>query len=285
MADPYVWVNGRLAVSDAPCLLPSDRGVLYGDGLFETLRLYGGQAFRLKAHWRRLCEAAAVLRIPPVPLDLLENGVREVVQANRRTEGALRITLTRGAQASGLDPGPAGTPTLLVATAPLRPDLDKPLRLVTVSIRRDEQSPLSRIKSLNYLPNILARFEVKEKEGDEGILLNTQGALAEGTISNIFWIKGQTLYTPAPSCGILPGIARAVVLEIAPETGLEAEEGVFEPAVLRPVQGIFMTNSLMEIVPVATIDGLPVDDAALPTVKRLQALYRQTVDRDGRQGR
>jgi branched-chain amino acid aminotransferase len=278
MPDRIAWFNDRLVDINDPCISLMDRGMLYGDGLFETLRVYTGQLFRLEAHRNRLCRAAEKLRIPlPTGLERLSATIQAVCKANNRLEGAVRVTLTRGIALSGLDPEPNQPPTLQITTAPLRDGLDQSMHLVPVALRRDETSPLSQIKSLNYLPNILARFEVKEHEADEGLLLNTEGYIAEGTISNVFWIKDGVLYTPSPDCGILSGIAREVVIESAHAMGIQVIEGKFPLSALEEAQGIFMTNSLIEIVPVIMFDDRPCPYGTIPMITQLQAAYQQAV--------
>lgn len=271
-------MNGRLCASGTATLQPTDRGILYGDGLFETIRVYGGVPFRLYDHWERLCEAATVLRFSlPLTAQDLEATVQQVLTANTRKDGTLRITVTRGAVYGGLDPHPVATPTVLISTAPLRSTLRAPCRVVTVGIRRDEASPLSRIKSLNYLPNILARFEVKDKGADEGLMLNTRGAVAEGTVSNIFWIKRRILFTPSVDCGILPGITRAVVMDSAEAAGLLTAEGAFDPTTLQNADAVFLTNSLIEIAPVHRLDDRTFDTNNHPDVAALQNAFRRRV--------
>lgn len=278
MPDPIAWLNGRLVDIGTPQVSLTDRGLLYGDGLFETLRIYQGKPFRLAAHRSRLEAAAQLLRISlPAEIDELADMIQAVSRANDRRDGAVRITLTRGSGESGLDPASDASPTLQITSAPLRDGLDRPLHLVTVSIRRDGGSPLSRIKSLNYLPNILARFEVKEQQADEGLMLNTEGHIAEGTVSNIFWVKNDVLFTSSLDCGILPGIAREVVLQSAEDHGVKVLEGEFPPSELEEADDIFMTNSLMEIAPVVKFNDRLLSGATSSIIMQLQAAYQQAI--------
>lgn len=279
MPDPLVSLNGVLTPTDKPCLLPTDRGVLYGDGLFETVRIYHSRLFRLETHLQRLASAAVKLRLSPPSLERVVGEVRQLIDANGRENGFLRITLTRGTT-PGLDSTREVSPTLLLTTGPLRPNTDQPVRLVTVTIRREANALLSGIKSLNYLPNILARFEVKDQGADEGLMLNTQGAVAEGTISNIFWITGNTLFTPALACGALPGITRAVTLDMAMEIGMAFREGVFFPDELDRADCVFVTNALIEITPVSWFDGKPTRNTGFSAIDRLKTAYRQKVSRE-----
>ena len=278
MPDPLVWLNGSLTPTDEPCLLPTDRGALFGDGLFETVRIYQRRLFLLDAHFQRLSAAAFQLRISVPPFDRIVDGAHQLIGANGRDNGFLRVTLTRGA-VTGLDPTPEAPPTVLMTTGPLRPNSDQPLRLVTVTICREANALLSGMKSLNYLPNILARFEVKDQGADEGLMLNTQGMVAEGTISNIFWIAGTTLFTPSLACGVLPGITRAVTLDIAKEVGMTIQEGAFFPEELARADGVFVTNALIEITPVAWFDEKPTCNTAQPVIDKLKTVYREKVSR------
>lgn len=279
MPDPLVWLNGKLTPTDRPCLLPTDRGMLYGDGLFETIRIYQRRLFLLDAHFQRLAAAALQLRLSVPPFERVRDGAHQLIAANGRDDGFLRMTLTRG-PTSGLDSTLEGSPTLLLTTGPLRPNSNQPWRLVTVSIRREANALLSGIKSLNFLPNILARFEVKDQGADEGLMVNTQGAVAEGTISNLFWIAGTTLFTPSLACGVLPGITRAVTLNLAQEIGMTVQEGVFFPDELARAEGVFLTNALIEITPVSLFDGKPTRDTGLPAIDRLKTAYREKVSRE-----
>ncbi|MCB5945574.1 aminotransferase class IV [Acidocella sp. KAb 2-4] len=208
-----LWLNGALLNEEEARIAPSDRGFLLGDGLFETMAAEAGRVPELKRHYQRLCAGAALLRLPvTLSRDALAEAVSEVLRANALASAALRFTLTRGAGPRGLLPPADISPTLLLTAAPLPPP-GGAVRLLTSTIRRDEDSPLSAIKSLNYLPNVLARMEAAERGADDALLLNRAGRVAETSAASLFVrLRGQWL-TPPVADGALPGIRRAMLLE------------------------------------------------------------------------
>jgi branched-chain amino acid aminotransferase len=208
-----VWLNGALRPANEARIDPADRGFLLGDGLFETMAAHAGAVPELARHYARLCAGAAVLRIPvPLTREALAMAVHDLLAAQGLAEAALRLTLTRGPGPRGLLPLGAPAPTLLLSAAPL-PLPGGPLRLITSTIRRDEHSPLSAIKSLNYLPGVLARMEAAERGADDALLLNRAGRVAETSIANLFVrLRGEWV-TPPVAEGALPGIRRAVLLD------------------------------------------------------------------------
>lgn len=281
MSDTFVALNGTLIPSDTASVPISDRGLLYGDGLFETIRIYNSVPFRLHCHLSRLLKAAETLRFTTTLTEkAFEDTISELLSANGRSDGVLRVMVTRGSGESGLDPNEASVPTVLMTTSPLRATLGPGCRVVTVQARRDERSPLSLLKSINYLPNILARFEVKDRSADEGLSLNVSGSVAEGTVSNVFWVKGSVLYTPAITCGILGGITRQVVLEIAEKEAILVAEGSFSPSTLRDAEAMLLTNSLVELVSPSQLDDRCFEKRDHPIITKLQNAYREIVERE-----
>jgi aminodeoxychorismate lyase len=281
MSDPFVALNGTLIPTDTASVPISDRGLLYGDGLFETIRIYSGVPFRLHSHLNRLSKAAETLRFRTTLTEqAFEATISELLSANVRSDGVLRVMVTRGSGEPGLDPNEALVPTVLMTTSPARATLAPGCHVVTVQARRDERSPLSLLKSINYLPNILARFEVKDRNADEGLSLNVAGAVAEGTVSNVFWMKGSVLYTPAISCGILAGVTRQIVLEIAEKEGILVAEGSFGLSALRGAEALLLTNSLIELVSASRLDDLCFENRDHPIITKLQDAYREIVGRE-----
>lgn len=208
-----LWLNGTLQDSEQARIDPADRGFLLGDGLFETMVGEGGAVAELALHYARLCAGAALLRLKvPLSQNDLAQAVRQVLVNNGLSNAALRLTLTRGVGPRGVLPALSATPTLLL-TAGALPEAAGAARLVTSSIRRDETSPLSQIKSLNYLPNILARLEAAEQGADEALLLNHAGRVAEASAATLFVLRHDGWVTPPVSEGALPGIRRAVLLQ------------------------------------------------------------------------
>ncbi len=207
-----LWLNGVLHDAGTACIDPTDRGLLLGDGVFETVRASGTLPHHLPRHLARLRAGATVLGIAvPWTDDQIAEAAAAILPA--QDGSAVRITLTRGPASRGLLP-PAGTaPTLLLTAAALAPS-PPPAHLVIATItRRNEHSPLSRIKSLNYLDSILARQEAARRGADDAVLLNTAGLVAEATAGNVFVLHGETWSTPPVEDGALPGIVRALLLE------------------------------------------------------------------------
>lgn len=266
-----VWKNGHIIVA-AGAIDADERGVLLGDGIFETLAVLDGRPLRLAAHVARLQVGASVLGIPlTADALMLEIAVRAVAEIESVHEGSARITLLRGPAPRGVLPPLTPRPTLLVtaATGPLG-NATPLTAIVATSTRRNERSPLAGIKSTNYLDAILARAEAAQAGADEAILLNTRDAVAEATAANVFCVIDGEIVTPPCSDGALPGIMRAMVM--AAETVVERTLGVAE---LHRAQEIFLTSSL-SIRSVVRLDGVAVGSGvAGPVAARLSGLPRR----------
>ncbi|GGF56047.1 2-keto-4-methylthiobutyrate aminotransferase [Azorhizobium oxalatiphilum] len=223
-SQPLVWLNGALVPIDTARIAPGDRGFTLGDGLFETLAIRDTVPERWQAHLTRLSTGAAILGLPLPPLDLLAL-TAALTAANGLRDGVLRLTVTRGEGPRGVLPPATPNPTVLATLAPRAAPLP-PARLCLAQVtRRNEHSPLARIKSLNYLDNILARQEAQRRDCDDALLLNTQGRIAESTIANLFAVRDGALFTPPVSEGALPGVMRAELLARgARETPLGVED-------------------------------------------------------------
>ena len=278
----WVFLNGRFVERGEAAVPALDRGLLYGYGLFETMRSYGGRVFRLEEHYRRLVEGAAVLDLPPAfTLDDLRVAVDALLESNGLADAYLRLTVTAGPTP---DDGGA-SPSVLLVARPLSgypPDLyQRGMAAVTSTTRRNEASPLSRVKSLNYLDNLLAREEARRRGADEAILLNTRGLVAEGSASNVFLVSSEGLLTPSIESGALPGITRATVIELAREAGIACLEDEIEAATFAGAAEAFLTNSIMEVMPLTRIDGRAVGGGGPgPTTMAISRLYDQAVARE-----
>ncbi|HPD14333.1 MAG TPA: aminotransferase class IV [Planctomycetota bacterium] len=256
----YVYVNGEYLRADAPAVGASDRGLLYGDGLFETLRAYDGVPFLLDEHLARLNASATVLRLGNgVDPAAIRIAVTELLHRNCLQDAYLRITLTRGAHTGQLDLAPPSRPTLTIVARPHHPlppsRYDPGSTAIIASIRQNADSPLPRHKTLNYLANLWARAEARERGADDAILLNTRGEVAEATSSNLFLVASGTIVTPSLEANILPGITRAVVLALARRAGYNVSERVVRPDELCAADELFLTNSVGELVPIRAIEG------------------------------
>ena len=280
-----VYYNGDLLPADKLAISPFNRGLLYGDGVFETLRAYGGRVFRLDQHLTRMHEGLQVLRIESQwNAHDIKRAINELLNRNKVSEAALRISVFRG-DGEGPEPPEGLQPSILISAKPFNTygeqDYAKGFSAHLVSMRRSSYSPLSRIKSLNYLDNILARLEAREHNAQEALLLNTLGWVAEGATSNIFIIKDKILITPPVDAGILPGITRAAGLEIADSLNLQAREETFSPEELLRADEAFLTNSLMEIMPLVMLNEKKIGSGKPgPLTELLHQGYRELVNKE-----
>jgi branched-chain amino acid aminotransferase/4-amino-4-deoxychorismate lyase len=233
-----------------------DRGFTLGDGLFETVLARAGELVRADAHLDRLTAGCAALALPPPDRAQAARLMREALAAAGLEGGraAVRLTLTAGSGGRGLD-RPERLAPRLVATAAPAPLPGGPARLVTARVRRNDQSPAARLKTLAYLDNVLARAEARAAGADEALMLNTKGALACAAAANLFWIEGGRLFTPQLACGALAGTLRAEVLAHAAGLGVTVREVAARPAALATAEAVFLTNALIGVRAVAEIDG------------------------------
>ncbi len=274
-----VFLNGHF-VPEAGALVPvNDRGFMYGDGLFETIRIVNGRPFRMAQHLERLTRGAAFLKIqPPFTPAQMEQFAGELIAQNQLTEAVLRVTLTRGPGGRGYTPGPAGQPTTVMTLHPT-PPLEPPVEwsLITSSFRIPAADPLAPFKTSSRIVNVMARVEAAEKGADEALLLNTKGEVAEAASGNLFWIDDDQIGTVPTDQGVLPGITRALVLEICQGLGLRTSQRAIQPGELRHARGIFVTQSVFGIVPVVLLDGAPVPRS--PRVDQIAAAYNEMLRR------
>ena len=262
------YVDGQLVPESAGVISSLDRGLLLGDGLFETMRVVGGRVLQWQRHWERLRHGAGVIRLTlQWTADELHEAVKRTLRANELCEATVRLTVTRGSSAArGLLPPADAQPMLLIRATPFVPYPDRLYRsgmqvFVSRTVRRNEFSPLSHVKSLNYLDNVVARQEAAERGADEALLLNTQGHVACATTANIFSVHAGRLLTPPLEAGALPGTVRALILEeLAQEVNCDAGITQLSEAALRDADELFLTNTLMGIMPVTTLDGQPIGD-------------------------
>ena len=282
--EPVYYVNGQLVPETVAALSALDRGLLLGDGLFETMRVVEGQVLQWRRHWERLCNGAQTIRLAlPWTADELCAAVGQTLHANDLSEATVRLTVTRGASAArGLLPPADAPPTLIIRAAPFAPYPDHLYRdgmsvIVSRSVRRNDHSPLSRVKSLCYLDNLLARQEAAAQGADEALLLNTRGSVACATTANVFSVQGSRLYTPPVADGALPGTLRALVREeLAPSVGCMVDEMWLDEAALLAGDEIFLTNALMGIMPVCAVDGQTIGTGTPgPVTRQICAAYEK----------
>ena len=276
-----VYLNGRLMPRNKARISALDYGFLYGYALFETMRAYGGRVFRLDRHLNRLAQSAKVLGISIEILEL-KGAVMDTIQANKLSEARIRLTISIGEGEMTPDLSTCKIPTVIILAENYKPYPEKVcrkgFRAIASTIRRNSQSPLSRLKSTSYLESILARQEAREAGVDEALCLNEKGFLAEGSMSNIFLVADGRLKTPGYDSGILPGITRQTVLELATKLGIDILECNIRLDELFQAQEAFFTGSLIEVMPLTEIEGKPIGSGKPGSVtKRLIEAYRRLV--------
>lgn len=267
-----VFLNGRFVPEEQALVSVFDRGFLYGDGLFETLRVLNGVPLRWDAHWRRF--ALGLLRldlsVPWLP-EYLRANAADLSHHNHLPDALLRLTLSRGVGPRGYSPSGADSPTFVMSLHPAPPlEAAAPRwKLHTASLRLPAGDWLTACKTANKLPHLLARAEAEAAGADEALLLNPRGEVIEATSANLFWLEGDTLHTPPLTSGALPGVTRADVLALCQSQAIPAHETTADPARLLRADGCFLTSSSWGVVEVAALDGQPI--ATSPVTERIRA--------------
>lgn len=278
-----IYLNNKLVTESKAVVSVFDRGFLYGDGVYETLRVYKGVVFKIDEHIERLFRSASMISLKlPKSHNEIKKAIYKTIRANKHNEAYVRISISRGAGPIGLDPELCTNPTFVIISKTFKkyPDkyYKKGVKIAIVGIRRNFKKALDpKIKSLNFLNNILAKIEAKEKNAYESIMLNYRGYIAEGTITNIFFVKGGVLYTPAVDVGILDGITRRLILDIAKELKIKVREGNFIPADIYSAAEVFISNTTMEVMPVTKVDNMKISRGAGSVTKKLHMAYRKKV--------
>ena len=261
-----IWLNGALVEEGDACVSPADHGFLVGDGVFETLRWYDGRPFDLDAHLARLAEGAATMRITAPPPSGLARAAHAVVEANGLRDARMRITLTSGTGPPGLARG-TGPPTVLIVALPLVP-WPPTSTAATSRLRRDDQSPLSGVKTVSLAESVAALAEARAAGADEALLLNSRGEVCEATTANVFLVHDGVAATPPLDAGCLGGITREHVLQLG------AVERTLMPADIATAEEAFLTSSTREVQPLVAVDGRPVGDGQPgPVTGRLANAY------------
>jgi branched-chain amino acid aminotransferase len=253
-----VYLNGKLIPRRQAAISITDYGFLYGYGLFETMRAYNGEVFRLEDHLKRLSASAKILGLP-VKTGELKSAVTRTIRANRLASARVRLAISAGEGEMNADPATCQSPTVLIIAQKYTPYpqsvYERGLRAVVSSIRRNTGSTLARLKSASYLESMLARQEARKAGVEEAICLNDKGFLAEASMSNIFIVSKGLLRTPGQDSGILAGITRKIVLELASQLGIPSREEDIRPDELSEAEEAFLTNSLIEVMPLTEVEG------------------------------
>lgn len=261
-----VYVTGKLVSAEQASVSVFDHGLLYGDGVFEGIRVYGGRVFLLKEHIDRLYESALAIRlvIPLTHNDMMQ-AVEDTVKANEIVDGYVRLVVTRGAGSLGLDIRRTSNPQIIIIadTISLYPEelYRTGMKLVTAATIRNHPGALSpRIKSLNYLNNIMAKIEGTDAGTVEALMLNHNGEVAECTGDNLFIVKHGVLKTPPPDAGILEGITRNAVMKLARDAGVPVRECVLTRHDIFTADECFLTGTAAEVIAVVSLDGRQIGD-------------------------
>jgi branched-chain amino acid aminotransferase len=256
-----VNLNGKIVAPSEAMVSVYDHGLLYGDGVFEGIRVYSGKVFRLHEHIQRLYESALhiLLEIPWPAAKMIEE-VERTVRESKSADGYIRLVVTRGAGALGLDPDKCSTPQIIIIcdSISLYPAklYEEGLEIITSSFIRAHPNTISpRVKSLNYLNNILAKIEASRAGCKEALMLNHVGEVAECTADNVFLVKHGVLRTPPISAGILEGVTRNTVIELARAAGIEVQEIALTRHDVYSADEMFLTGTGAEIIPVVKVDG------------------------------
>lgn len=277
-----VFINGTLYNKEDAKVSVYDHGFLYGDGVFEGMRSYGGSVFRMKEHLDRLWESAEKIQLEiPMSKEQMADSVNATLAANEIEDGYIRLVVSRGEGTLGLDPNKCPTPNIIIITdlITLYPDefYQNGLEIITAKTIRNHPGALDpRIKSLNYLNNILAKIEGLAAGCVETLMLNHQGEVAECTGDNIFIVQDGRLLTPPVEAGVLEGITRGAVMELAAEDGVEVVETTMTLEDVYSAEEVFLTGSAAEIVPVIKVDGNQIGNGTPGFLtRRIADLYSQ----------
>ena len=274
-----VFLNGEFVPEEEATVSVFDRGVLYGDGVFETLRIYNGKPFLLDRHIGRLGHSLGSLHIAE-SLDFGEylKATRGLIERNQVADGVLRIQVTRGVGKRGFSSTGNYNPTVIISLSSAPPIEDHnpaPLKLISATSVLSDHDPFSTLKTTNKLVNIIAMREAERVDADDALLLNQSGFVTESTGSNVFAVRKGALRTPPLNSGCMAGITRGFVLELAIELGVTSTQDNLTSADLAEAEGVFLTNSVREVQPVGTIDSQPIASSKL--IGQLRQAYRNRV--------
>ncbi len=279
-----VYLNDRFVPKEEAKVSVFDHGFLYGDGIYETMRTYSGKFFHLDRHLERLKHSADAIALAlPLPLEKIRGVLYESLTVNKLTDAYVRIQISRGPGEIGLDPALCPAPTMVIVAQAFKdypPEYySKGVSVAVVQTRRNHPLALSpAIKGTNFLNNILAKIESIKAGAYEGIMLNWEGYVAEGTISNFFMVNNGVLQTPHLRVGILEGVTRGLVLELAMRENVSVKETVFTPRELLGADECFITNSTIEVMPVTVVDGEKIGSGKPgPVTTVLMKAYRNEV--------
>ncbi|WP_018924752.1 aminodeoxychorismate lyase [Salsuginibacillus kocurii] len=273
----YISMNGELMAPEEARLSPFEHGYMYGLGVFETLRVYKGYPFLYKDHLKRLSEGIKEIGIDTeITEQYFYEEIERVVKANEWLDAYVRFNVSAGEGPLGLPVESYTDPQTIIYTKPLQEKaMPVEKQAVTLTLRRNSPEGDIRLKSHHFLNNILGKKELKNRADVEGIFLTDEGHVAEGIVSNIFWVKNGELYTPTINTGILNGVTRQYILRLANELNIPVHEGYFSKEELQAADMAFITNSIQEIVPLSAVDDISYESPATSLIAELQAEYKR----------
>jgi branched-chain amino acid aminotransferase len=269
-----IWLDGKFVDKADAKISVYDHGLLYGDGIFEGMRVYNGKLFEAETHFRRLFESARAIRLTiPYMAEHLKLATEETFKINKFTDCYVRLLVTRGVGNLGLSPANCETPSVVIIADAIalypKEMYEKGMPIITASVIRNHPNALSpRIKSLNYLNNILAKIEANDAGVPEAVMLNHEGNVAECTADNIFIVKHGIVYTPTTYDGILEGVTRKVIIELCKKHSIPCVEKTLQRHDLYVADEFFLTGSGAEVIPVTRIDGRPIGDGIPGPISR-----------------
>lgn len=283
-----VYINGRITSKQEAMIPAYDHGYLYGDGVFEGIRVYGGRIFKLEEHLDRLYSSARQILLEiPLSREAMREAIVDTVRASDLRDAYIRPVVSRGPGDLGIDPRKCARPTVVIIVDAIqlypREAYERGLRMITATVRRPAPDALNgRIKSLNYLNNILARIEANQAGADEALMLTPNGYVCECSADNVFVVQRGEVWTPAPHLGLLQGVTRDVVLGLAADLGIPATERIFTLYDVYAADECFLTGTGAEVAPVVEIDERQIGDGRPgPVTQRLTAAFRDLVRRTG----
>lgn len=274
-------MNGEQVVAEELRISPFDHGFLYGLGFFETFRTYGGKVFLYESHMIRLRSALSDYRIEmPYSDEEILSAIHSLYKENGNEDGYYRLNVSAGVHDIGLAPTQYKKPNVLIFQKALHlPPVHTEKDGVWLATTRNEPESVVRHKSHQYANNVKGRLELPSLKETEGLFVTSDGYVAEGITSNVFWVRQGELYTPSLNTGILPGTTRACVIEIAGELGLPVNEGLYMREDLELAEEVFITNAIQELVPIRQVGEAMFSGKAGPFYQRLHAGYQQAVNR------
>ncbi|MDP4083329.1 MAG: branched-chain-amino-acid transaminase [Bacillota bacterium] len=288
MGSQWIFLGGEYVKKEEAVVSVYDHGLLYGDGVFEGIRVYNGNVFKLDAHLKRLYESAQSIMLQiPYTKEEMEQHIVETIRKNELHSAYIRVVVSRGVGNLGLDPSSCSKPRVIVIAEELsmypKEFYDRGIKIASVATRRNRPDVLSpQIKSLNYLNNILVKLEANQAGVDEALMMNDEGYVTEGSADNIFIVKNGVIYTPPVYLGALEGITRNAIIEVAEKNGYDIRQTPFTRHDVYTADEVFLTGTAVEVIAVIDVDGRKIGDSKPGNVtNHLLEEFRHLVQTDG----